>query len=533
MTINMKNIFKGLAVAVCFSTMLTACTKNFEYFNTNQHEATDEQMNHDGLKTGSFFSQMLRTVYIYNDGVNLDSDYQIAYNLLADSYAGYFAPTINSNNGVHCGSYFMTESWRRAMFSFTYTKGASAYVQLVKAAAEQEQVLALANIVKVAFMHRVTDYYGPVPYSMMGGEGNVTYDSQEDIYAQFFEELGAAVDVLNSFKNANPGSSLLAEYDIVYGGDVTKWIRFANSLRLRLAMRVVYANEALAKAEAEKSIADMTGVMAEAADGAKISKSYTIYTHPVTTINGFNDGDTQMGASMDSYLNGYNDPRLPKYFKATAKGEYNGVRNGVHTSNWAAYRNSAGNVSAPNTENAELVWMTASEVAFLRAEGALRGWNMGGSAQEFYEKGIRLSFEETGAGSADSYIANSTATPADFVDATNNGGNASALSDVTIAWDAAADFELALEKIITQKWIALYPNGCEAWAEYRRTGYPALLPVLNNDSEGAVNTDLQIRRVPYPHDEYSTNAAGVASGVAKLGGSDNAGTKLWWDKKSR
>jgi hypothetical protein len=298
-------------------------------------------------------------------------------------------------------------------------------------------------------------------------------------------------------------------------------------------MRVVYADPALAKVQAEKSVADMTGVIVAAADGAKINKSYEIYTHPVTTINGFNDGDTQMGASMDSYLNGYADPRLPKYFKEAGKGGYHGVRNGIHTSDWKAYRNATGNVSAPNMDNAELTWMTASEVAFLRAEGALRGWNMGGSAQEFYENGIRLSFEETGAGNADAYIANSTATPADFVDATSNGGNASALSKVTIAWDETAGFELALEKIITQKWLAIYPNGCEAWAEYRRTGYPALLPVMNNDSEGAVNTDLQIRRVPYPHDEYSTNAAGVAAGVAKLGGSDNAGTKLWWDKKPR
>lgn len=529
----MKNILKGLAVAVCFSTLLTSCTKNFEYFNTNQHEATEEQMNRDGLKTGSFFSQMLRTVFVYNDGVNNDSDYQISYNLLADSYAGYYAPTINSNNGVHCGSYFMTESWRRAMFSYSYTKGIAAYVQLAQVAADQEHVLALADVVKVAIMHRVTDYYGPVPYSKIGASLNVEYDSQEDIYNQFFAELDAAIAVLNDYKNANPGSTILADYDIVYGGDVTKWIKFANSLRLRLAVRVAYADAALAQAEAEKSISDMTGVMTEAADVAKIGKSYVTYTHPVSVINGFNDGDTQMGASMDVYLNGYSDPRASKYFKAAGDGAFHGVRNGIHTSNWSAYRNATGNVSAPNMSDAEITWMTASEVAFLRAEGALRGWNMGGTAQELYESGIRLSFEETGAGSADAYIADAESTPADFVDATGNGGNSSALSDVTIAWDEAASEEVKLEKIITQKWLAIYPNGCEAWAEYRRTGYPALLPVLNNDSEGAVNTDLQIRRVPYPHDEYSTNAAGVASGVAKLGGSDNAGTKLWWDKKTR
>lgn len=533
MTNNMKNIFKGLAVAVCFSTLLTSCTKNFEYFNTNQHEATQEHMDRDGLKTGSFFAQMLRTVYVYGDGVNLDSDYQIAYNLLADSYGGYLAPTGSWNNGVHTGSYFMTEGWRRAMFSFSYTKGVSAYVQLVQAAAEQENILALANIVKVAILHRVTDYYGPIPYSKIGADMNVTYDSQEEIYMAFFEELGEAINVLNNYKTGNPGAALLSDYDIVYGGDVTKWIKFANSLRLRLAMRVVYANETLAKTEAEKSIADVTGVMVAAADAAKINKNYENYTHPVTTINGFNGGETQMSASMDSYLNGYADPRLPKYFKEAGNGGYHGVRNGIHSTTWDAYRNATGNVSAPNTENTELIWMTASEVAFLRAEGALRGWNMGGDAQSFYETGITLSFEETGTAGAATYIANSTATPAAFVDATNNGGNAAAPSTVTIAWDSAADFETSLEKVITQKWIAMYPNGCEAWAEFRRTGYPALHPVLNNDSQGAVATNLQIRRVPYPHDEYSTNAAGVSSGLAKLGGADNVGTKLWWDKKPR
>ena len=535
MTINMTNILKGLAVAVCFSTLLTACTKNFEYFNTNQHQATEEQMGRDDLKTGALFAQMLRAVYVYNDGIaeHYDSDYQIAYNLLADSYAGYLAPTIASNGGVHCGSYFMTESWRRAMFNYSYTRGISSYVQLVREAADREQVIALANIVKVAIMHRVTDYYGPVPYSKIGSSLAVDYDAQDAIYAQFFQELGDAIDVLNAFVSVNPTGKLLDSYDIVYGGDVTKWIRFANSLRLRLAMRVYYADEELAKSEAEKSINDVTGVITAAADAAMINPAYTSYTHPVKTINvSFNDGDTQMGASMDSYLNGYKDPRLPKYFKEAGKGGYHGVRNGIHTTVWDNYRNGAGLVSAPNMDDAKLVWMAASEVAFLRAEYELH-WGSAASAKDFYETGIRLSFEETGAGAADAYIANSKAVPADFTDNTKGGGNIAAMSDITVAWDASADEETNLERIITQKWIALYPNGCEAWAEYRRTGYPALFPVMNNDSEGAVNTALQIRRVAYPHDEYTNNAAGIAVGLSKLGGSDNAGTKLWWDKKSR
>lgn len=530
MTINMKNILKGLAAAVCFSTMLTACTGKFEDFNTNQHEASQEQQEMDNLLTGALFRQLQRSVFIFADGTYLDSDYQVMYNLLADSYAGYLAPTIASNNGTHCGSYFMTESWRRAMFANKYVYAMQAWVSLEKTAQEQglEHVSAMGKIMKVASMHQVADYYGPIPYSESGKSLTPAYDALDEVYAQFFEELGYAIDVLNEYKNSN--ASIFSKFDYVYGGDVTKWIKFANSLRLRLAMRVVYADEALAKAEAEKSLNDLTGVMTEASDIARLNKSLISYLHPTYEINvNFNDGDTQMGSSMDVYLNGYKDPRAAVYFKPAADGLYHGVRNGIHTTNWSSYRNAAGKVSAPNASNLSLTWLTASEVYFLRAEYAIR-W--GGNAQELYEKGIRVAFEEAGVSGADTYIADATSTPADFKDNVSNNSMA-ALSDVTIAWDNEAGFETKLEKIMTQKWLAIFPNGCEAWAEYRRTGYPQLLPVVNNDSDGAVSSALQIRRVPYPHDEYDTNPAGVSSGVAKLGGLDNCGTKLWWDKKPR
>lgn len=528
MTINMKNIIKGLAAAVCFSTMLTACTGKFEEFNTNHHEATQEQQEMDNLLTGSLFSQLQRSVIIFGDGTYLDSDYQVMYNLLADSYAGYLAPTGSWNNGTHTGSYFMTEGWRRAMFANKNVYAMQAWVSLEKIAQEQglKHVSAMGKILKVASMHQVADYYGPIPYSESGSSLTPSYDGLDKVYEKFFEELGDAIDALNEYKNSS--ASIMTKFDYVYSGDVTKWIKFANSLRLRLAMRVVYADEALAKSEAEKSLNDLTGVMTEAGDAAKI-RNFT-YIHPVNEINvAFNEGETQMSASMDVYLNGYNDPRAAVYFKAASDGKFHGVRNGIHGTTWTAFKNTSGKVSAPNALNYSITWLTASEVYFLRAEYAAR-W--GGDAKAMYEKGIRVAFEEAGVTGADSYIADATSTPADFKDNAASYSMA-ALSDVTIAWDEAADFETKLEKIMTQKWIAIFPNGCEAWAEYRRTGYPQLLPVVNNDSDGAVSSELQIRRVTYPHDEYSNNPAGVASGVAKLGGLDNVGTRLWWDKKPR
>lgn len=532
-----KNINSIIICTVVGVLSLTACTKSFEYYNTNKHEATEDQMEQDNLKTGAFFRQLQRSVVVFNDGTYYDSDYQISVNLLADSYAGYLAPTLSSNNGVHTGSYYMTENWCKSMYDIQFTYAMPAWQQLVAAAeeAEQDEITAIATIVKVAAMHRVTDYYGPIPYCSFGEDLKSTYDSQKDVYEKFFEELDDAIDVLTEYAVGGSGT-ILEDYDYVYSGNATSWVKFANSLRLRLAMRVVYADESLAQTEAEKSISNTIGVMTESTDMASLKHSSTlVYWHPIYEINkNFNDGDTQMGASMDSYLNGYNDPRLPIYFEAASDGEYHGVRNGIHTTNWSSYRNSAGYVSAPaaNSSSTEIVWMTAAEVYFLRAEGALRGWNMGDDAQTLYEEGISMSFTENSAGSASAYIADNTSTPADFVDNTGNGNGIAAQSTITIAWDSSADFETNLERIITQKWIALYPNGPEGWAEFRRTGYPKLLPVVNNDSSGAVSTSEQIRRVPFSVDEYADNPSGVAAGVSALGGADNAGTKLWWDKKN-
>jgi hypothetical protein len=86
-----------------------------------------------------------------------------------------------------------------------------------------------------------------------------------------------------------------------------------------------------------------------------------------------------------------------------------------------------------------------------------------------------------------------------------------------------------LQKIITQKWIAGFPEGQEAWSEYRRTGYPKLLPVLKNTSGGKIDSDLGVRRVNFVQAEKDGNAGGVATGVTKLGGTDNGGTRIWWD----
>ena len=104
-------------------------------------------------------------------------------------------------------------------------------------------------------------------------------------------------------------------------------------------------------------------------------------------------------------------------------------------------------------------------------------------------------------------------------------------TNVTVAW-SGGDFEKSLEQIITQKWIANFPNGMESWTEYRRTGYPEVIPVVRNSSNGTIDTQLQVRRLPYTRDEKINNASGVASGISALGGQDTGGTKLLVGQKN-
>jgi len=506
--------------------------------NTNSHEATESMMATDNLKTGAFFTQMQRNVVLFKDGTNLSSDYQVAQGLTSDVYSGYIAPTGTWYGGVHNGSYYFISGWIERTFTSGFASEMPAWQSITKIADAQglPEISAIATIVKVEAMHRVADAYGPIPYNNYGtGSLQNTYSSVQDVYTKFFTELDGAIDRLTLFAQQYPTTTVLKSYDYIYNGNVTNWVKFANTLRLRLAMRIVNANPTLAQTEAEKSIANPFGVISSANDRAALQHSSNlVYYHPLYEIAySFNAGEARMSASMDAYMNGFADPRRAVYFTKALDGNYHGVRQGIVTTTWTPY--SGTNISNLNmSTNSSIVWITAAESYFLRAEGALRGWKMGGLAKDFYNQGINASFLENGLQSSDAttYAANSTLKPIAFTDNSGQTGNnvATPPSTVTIAWVDADPFATNLERIITQKWLALYPDGPEGWAEFRRTGFPKLFPVVTNSSNGTVNTTTQVTRIPYPQSEYNNNKAGVLSGVALLGGPDNGGTPLWWDK---
>ena len=184
-----------------------------------------------------------------------------------------------------------------------------------------------------------------------------------------------------------------------------------------------------------------------------------------------------------------------------------------------------------------ILWMNAAEVNFLLAEYYLRMAGDNALARQYYEDGIRLSFEERGASGAETYIADNTSMPDIYTDPLGTNSYTRRMSECRIAWDAAGDLETNLEQIITQKWIAIFPLGTEAWCEYRRTGYPKLLPAVQNLGPDNVDLNHHARRLTYPVEEYSSNGANVNEAVGILnsesadGSGDSMATRVWWDCK--
>ena len=524
----MKSIIKYTFLGALTLSM-AGCTETFSDINTNHRQVQEKDLEKDNLSTGAFFTQMQNYVVIYKDGTgNESSDYQVAQGLSHDLYSGYIGPTGTWASGSHNGTYKMT--WYEQMFTKPFSGLMPAWAKLkeVSKTLNTPEIGALADIVKVEGMHRVTDSYGPIPYINFGsGTMGTAFDKQSEVYKKFFEELDAAIEVLTPYAQA--GSILMQDYDNVYDGDVAKWVKFANTLRLRLALRVVYADAALAQQEGEKSLSNTIGFL-ETADDRACMKGITMM-NPLYE-QAYNWNEERMSASMDSYMNGYSDPRRSAYFKAAGDGKYHGVRLGINMASGNADYTGDKISNFNLTSSSTIPYMSSAESFFLRAEAALRGWNAGGTAKEFYESGIKASMNEWGINSGvDEYIS-SDAQPQAFVDNTGKGGNAAQPSTITVAYDEEASFEENLERIITQKWIANFLISPEGWAEFRRTGYPRLFPTKRNSNSGTINTNLQIRRMPYPEPLYTDEATRnrVMEGVALLGGADNGGTKLWWDK---
>lgn len=359
--------------------------------------------------------------------------------------------------------------------------------------------VAVAKILKAFFFWHITDRWGDVPYTeAFQGRANFTpkYDKQQVIYDSLFallDQANAAI-VAGNIKN-----------DIMYNGDINKWKRFGNSIHMLMGLRLSKVDPVKGAAEFNKALTN--GIMASNADNFA-------YPHLADAQNE-NFWYTQMNRMgrlwyavskpMVDTLLATNDPRLPVFAnKATSganAGTYVGLPYGLTSTVTPGNYSLLGDKL--RLQNAPVYLVTYAQALFAKAEAAKLGWIPGGDAV------AKTNYELAITNSVLQWTGSTT-------------GVTALLAQASVAYDPAN----AIKQIATQRWIHLFLNGYEAWAEWRRTGYPVLIA-----APGA-NGDRIPRREAYPTIEQSNNAANYTAAVAAFpyGGADDLNTRVWWDK---
>lgn len=521
---------KTLGVALMAVSILSSCTGDFDEINKDPNSLTEDQL--DATLAGPSFASALYAG-IHNGsysspGVDDQGTWGIATGILSSTFIQYLNCGYGTERNAFVNGY-EGRGWTRF-----YTVAVPALNNAIKASEGNAEALAVLKIWKVFMYNQMVDAYGPIPYTEAGnGKEKVAYDSVEFIYEDFFKLLNEANTTLSSSSITTVAS--FQPNDRVYAGSVAKWRVFGNSLRLRLALRISDKEPAKAKTEAEAAVA--AGVM-QTNDQSAYFKASNITPNNLNMI--VNSWGYTMTASMESILVGYNDPRLAKWFAPIDTGVYRGqpiggLEDQFGTTKFSAFNNdimgngAAGNVS--ESKNIEI--FMASENYLSRAEGALNGWNMGGTAQSLYETGIRLSLQQwgiTNAAEINSYIAGSTLPTLPNVLTVYPTLD---LQDIPVKLPVAWSSTEANQRtqIAVQKYLAIFPESWEAWSDLRRSDAKVIYPPLNTDNTDPGVGKSLMKRIIYVTNEYSSNKDAVTDGISKLGGPDSGGTKLWWDTK--
>ena len=292
-----------------------ACTGKFREFNTDQSGITDEDLiiddNGYGIRLG-IIQQGIYFNYDYGKGKNWP--FQLTQNLNADMFSGYMHDAKPLNGGSHNSDYNMQDGWNSAMWTHVYSYIFPQIYQSENATRDTHPALfGITKILKVEVMHRVTDYYGPIIYRhFANAEKHYQPDTQKEVYYEFFNELDSAVVALIGYIEEKPESNGFARFDILLDGKYSSWVKFANSLRLRLAMRLASIAPDKARSEIEKIKENDYGFFERGSEKVAVSTK-SGYINPLGELN-LVWNETYMNASMESILTGYGDPRLKAYF---------------------------------------------------------------------------------------------------------------------------------------------------------------------------------------------------------------------------
>lgn len=355
---------------------------------------------------------------------------------------------------------------------------------------------AIITVLEVYTFQLMVDIYGPLPYSeALKGEDNPNpqYDSAEDIYADLLKRIDGAIDDLSEVASFGP-------QDIIYGGDGTKWKKFANSIKLRLAIRVLDsgleddAKKAIKEAASEVFTSNADNAQFPFRDGSQ--NGNPLFAELVLSGR----KDYAPTKTLVDIMNGLEDPRRP-FYMTMKDDKYIGLEYGKKAASlYADYSHVSDKMKKATFPGALLEY---SQIAFMLAEAAEKGIDVGGTAEEHYNNAVTASI-------------------------TLWGGDAKSVEDYLkqseVAYSTAEDGD-KIKAIAMQKWIAQYNHGYEGWIEWRRLDYPKLMA-----PEEMTEKDIP-RRQKYPINEASLNGANYKDGVKMLDGKDAYSTKIFWDKK--
>lgn len=383
--------------------------------------------------------------------------------------------------------------------------------------ADQPGTYAPAEILQAWGFSYLTDTWGDVPYSdaLKGDTTDATtkpaYDAQKDIYAGLFSTLAEASNSLSGASNSLGGA------DPISGGNPAGWQKFANSLRARLALRVVNRDAGLAGSELSAAFSAPGGVIETNADNAELPwPGDGVYDNP-WSVNFQTRDDHRMSNTLMDIMNSTSDPRRPVYAQPTEDDptKYLGMPNALTTPQSYMTKASRPGLIFMPVQGSGITYngtgasqqsyiITAAEVLFIKAEAAERGLGglNAGQAKGFYDAAVKASMEQWGVSAADA--------------------NAF-LARPEIAYKGGTE---GLKQIATQKWVALYTDGGNAWAEWRRTCQPT---TVRPGPAAIINTIP--RRFQYANTEYLVNEAQVDAAVARQG-PDEFTTNIWWDNPS-
>jgi len=490
----MKN-YKLILIAALFFVGLNACDEHFKEVNTNPNGISDVNPAH-------LFANAARKSF--RSGIS-GYDYRIG-GQMAHFYVGVFVERyIDQYNQDLSGDSY------ESLYGTVYKDLIKYYNEILMLTGpgmekEHEMQYAVADVMAVQAYSKLTDAYGDVPYFNGGlgnsGELSPVYDKQRDIYIDLLDRLSNDIDAL---KRADGTVGFIGQ-DPVYNDSPDLWLRFANSLRLRLAMRIRHVEPSIVNAIITASLGEpLLESNSHNAVSLSVDGNNSELFSPWFGV--FDYYNFRISDKVVAQLSSTNDPRLSIYAKPMSDGTYKGFVNGLVEEIFGeAIREEH---SFPGEylvgRGAPVFLMTAAEMAFLQAECALFG--LGGSdANAHYRNGIELSMRRVGVSEEDiaAFMATSIAT----------------LSGAQ---------EEQFEQICTQLWLAFAPNVSEAYSMMRRTGYPVIptrdgVILDQGDTEGELPS-----RLIYPLSEKLTNSDNVNKAISEMEGEDVLSTRVWWD----